>query len=493
MASTIQVRVDDDLKTKVNEFVEINRVNQEELPLFHVAPPCGWMNDPNGFSVYKDKIHLFYQYHPYSEVWGPMHWGHCVTEDFIKWQDMQVALAPDKVYDAAGCFSGSGIETEEGHVLVYTGVVAEEHSGVKTEFQNQCIAIGDGVSYTKNENNPIITGDMLPANFSREHFRDPKIWKDTDGYYIVVGNKTDEGIPQAVLFHSDDLEQWKYVSVLARGKGTNTGTMWECPDFFKLDGEYVLIASPEDICANEEFHNGKNAVYFMGKYNRDRHEFEYHHVYSLDDGLDFYAPQTMQASDGRRIMIAWMQSWDSNIRPDGNKWSCMMTLPRELRIENGRILQSPVREIEKYHSNPVFYRNKEISGVCQMPDIRGRVLDMTVDIVEADYNEFTICFAQNELFYTSLTHYKNKNVLEIDRTYSGMKRDTAASRKVKVRNPRENIKIRLILDKCSAEIFINDGEQVLSTTFYTQQGADEISFECDGTAKVNICKYTISV
>lgn len=475
-----------------NEFINTNRVDKEEMPVFHVAPPYGWMNDPNGFSVYKDKVHLFYQYHPYSEVWGPMHWGHCVTEDFVKWEDMPIALAPDQVYDAAGCFSGSGIETEGGHLLVYTGVVVEEHNGVKKEYQNQCIAIGDGVSYTKAKNNPVITGDMLPENFSRAHFRDPKIWKDTDGYYMVAGNKTDEGIPQAVLFHSADLSQWQYVSVLARGEEKNTGTMWECPDFFKLDGEYVLIASPEDMCANEELHNGKNAVYFMGKYECERHKFEYQNVYSLDDGLDFYAPQTMQTSDGRRIMIAWMQSWDSNIRPAGKKWSCMMTLPRELRIENGKILQSPVREIEKYHSNPVFYNNKEISGVCQLADISGRVLDMMVDIIEGDYSEFTIRFAQNERFYTSLTYYKNKNMLEIDRTYSGMNRDTAASRKVKVKNPKESMKLRLILDKYSAEIFINDGEQVLSTTFYTPQDAEAISFECDGTALTNIQKYTIS-
>ena len=117
----------------------------------------------------------------------------------------------------------------------------------------------------------------------------------------------------------------------------------------------------------------------MGKYDKNQHEFHYENVYSLDDGLDFYAPQTMLAADGRRIMIGWMQSWDSNIRPVGQKWSCMMTLPRELRIENGKILQSPVREIEKYHSNPVCYERKEISGICQLEGIRGRVLDMTVE------------------------------------------------------------------------------------------------------------------
>ena len=312
---------------KANEYIRLNRVAKDELPAFHVSPLCGWMNDPNGFSVFRNKIHLFYQHHPYSEVWGPMHWGHCVSEDFVKWEDMPVALAPDKAYDAAGCFSGSGIETKEGHLLVYTGVMQEERNGVKCEYQNQCIAIGDGETYTKAEHNPVVTGDMLPENFSREHFRDPKIWKEADGYYMVVGNKTIGGIPQVVLFHSDDLKVWNYVSVLAKDREGKLGTMWECPDFFCLDGEHVLIISPQDICADEELHNGNNSVYFLGKYDQDKHEFNYQQVHSLDDGLDFYAPQTMLAPDGRRIMIAWMQSWDSNIRPAGQKWSCMMTLP----------------------------------------------------------------------------------------------------------------------------------------------------------------------
>ena len=478
---------------KANEYIRSNRVAKEEVPVFHVSPLCGWINDPNGFSVYRNKIHLFYQHHPYSEVWGPMHWGHCVTEDFIKWEDMPVALAPDQDYDAEGCFSGSGIEVPEGHLLVYTGVREEEHNGVKSNYQNQCLAIGNGVTYTKNEHNPVITGDMLPENFSRIDFRDPKIWKEADGYYMVIGNKTIDGVPQVVLFHSDNMHEWHYVSVLAKDKEGNLGIMWECPDFFFLDGEYVLIASPQEICANEELHNGNNAVYFLGKYDRNQHVFDYQQVYSLDDGLDFYAPQTMLAPDGRRIMIAWMQSWDSNIRPASQKWSCMMTLPRELKIENGKILQSPVREIEKYYSSPVYYDNKEIRGVCRLPEISGRVLDMTVEITEGNYKEFSIRFAQNDHFYTSLTYYKEKNMLEIDRTYSGMVRDTIASRRVKVKNPKEKLKLRLILDKYSAEIFVNDGEQVLSTTFYTTPEAEAISFMCDGTASVMIQKYTISV
>ena len=482
-----------DMLSKANTYIRENRISKDELPVFHVSPPCGWMNDPNGFSVYQGKTHLFYQFHPYSEVWGPMHWGHCETEDFVKWNELPVALAPDQYYDEGGCFSGSGIETESGHLLVYTGVIEKELNGEKITYQNQCIAIGDGKNYIKIEQNPVATGEMLPKNCSREHFRDPKIWIEDDGYYMVVGNKTIEGTPQVVLFHSEDLKKWKFVSVLAKDNEGKLGTMWECPDFFCLDGEYVLITSPTDMCAYQEFHNGNNSVYYMGKYDKNQHEYHYDNVYSLDDGLDFYAPQTMLASDGRRIMIGWMQSWDSNIRPNGQKWSCMMTLPRELRIQNGKILQSPVRELEKYYSNPVCYEKNEISGTCRLEGISGRVLDMTVEILSGDYQEFTICFAQNKRYHTRFTYHKEKNAVEIDRTYSGMVRDALASRKVAVKNPSDTVIIRIILDKYSAEIFVNDGSQVLSTTFYTPLEAGEISFVCDGTALTNIEKYDITM
>ncbi len=476
-----------------NTYIDENRIPREELPVFHVAPPCGWMNDPNGFSAYQGKIHLFYQFHPYSQVWGPMHWGHYETEDFIKWTELPVALAPDQSYDEAGCFSGSGIETEKGHLLVYTGVMEKEINNKKVAYQKQCLALGDGKTYEKLEQNPVITGNMLPEHFSRENFRDPKIWKEEDGYYMAVGNKTDKGVPQVVLFHSEDAIKWHYVSVLASDRDGILGTMWECPDFFCLDGEYVLITSPQDLCADKEFHNGNNSVYYMGKYNKKQHVFHYENVYSLDDGLDFYAPQTMLAPDGRRIMIGWMQSWDSNIRPSGQKWSCMMTLPRELRIEQGKILQNPVREIEKYYRNAVCYTNKEISGNCQIEGICGRVLDMTVEIVSGDFREFTISLARNERYHTDFTILKHSNMIEIDRTCSGMVRDAISIRKARIKTPAEKLKLRLILDKYSAELFLNDGQQAFSCTFYTPAEAEEISFGCDGKAVVNIQKYEIAV
>ena len=169
---------------------EKNRIPAEEKPVFHVTPPIGWMNDPNGFSYYEGKIHLFYQYHPYTRDWGPMHWGHNVSEDMVFWDQVPAAIAPDEEYDKQGCFSGSAIEKDGKHVLIYTGVSRQKlEDGTVEERQNQCIAYGDGTEYEKYAKNPVITGEMLPEGCNRIDFRDPKVWKTDDTYYMIIGNK----------------------------------------------------------------------------------------------------------------------------------------------------------------------------------------------------------------------------------------------------------------------------------------------------------------
>ena len=223
------------------------------------------------------------------------------------------------------------------------------------------------------------------------------------------------------------------------------------------------------------------------------HKFDYNKVYALDDGIDFYAPQTTLMPDGRRVMIGWMQSWDSNIRPFKQKWSCMMTIPREIKLIDGRIIQNPVREIKKYYTDSINYVEQTVEGECSFPKINGRVLDMTVEIKDGDYDEFKINFAKNDKFSSSIIYDKSKNEIEINRLYSGMNRDTIGTRKVKVRYPKQSLKLRVIFDKYSVEIFVNDGSQVLSMTYYTPVEADEISFECNNTAVINIEKHGISV
>ena len=484
------------LKVRRMEKKQIHDIPKEERPAYHMYSPTGWINDPNGFSVFQGQYHLFFQYHPFSKKWGPMHWGHCTSEDFIKWEYLPCALAPEESYDEGGCYSGSAIEVDGEHVLIYTGVMDRYlDDGFHYYRQVQCIAKGDGIDYRKSKENPIITGESLPEGSSLEDFRDPKVWREDDGYYLVVGSRAKDGSGQILMYYSENLNQWEYVTVLEQSKN-KYGKMWECPDFFSLGDRQILLVSPQDMRAKGlEFHNGNNSIFIYGQYEKESHQFKREKVTSADYGLDFYAAQTLLTQDGRRILIGWMQSWDANITPASFQWSGMMTIPRELTLEHGRIYQRPVRELEKYRTDMVRYDNLSITGSTILKNITGRVLELLVEITGFDFEYFRIQFAKSDEYQTFLQYSHKKRCLTIDRTHSGIDRDVVCRRKMELapiqeENGKEVLKLRILLDKYSVEVFANDGEKVMSSLFYTPLEAESIVFDSDGTACINIIKYS---
>ncbi len=470
-----------------------------ERPAFHVTPIIGWMNDPNGFSFYKGEYHLFYQYHPYSNEWGPMHWGHVKTKDFIRWERLPAALAPDTEYDSAGCFSGGATELPDGRqLLMYTGVRREhDEDGYLRDIQTQCVAIGDGVDYEKYEANPVLTGKDLPEGGSIVDFRDPKVWRGEDGaYYAVLGNRAADNSGMILLYRSGDALHWEFVRILD-ASGNQYGKMWECPDFFELSGEQVLITSPQEmIPVGLEFHAGYGAIALIGEYDPAGEGFVRKRVQSIDYGLDFYAPQTLLAPDGRRIMIAWMQNWSTaGAKPDRCRWFGQTIVPRELSVKNGRLYQVPVRELEHYRGQAVVHRNIPVSGEVNLPGVNGRLVDMTVTIRRAGYDScrwFRIHVAKDGEHDTVIRYRPDQGTLKIDRTRSGLPYDVVHTRSFLVR-PLDNgeLKLRILLDRFSVEVFVNDGEQAASTVIYTRKEADAISFEAGGAALMDVEKYEL--
>ena len=440
-------------------------ITPDERPAFHVTPTIGWMNDPNGFSVYKGEYHLFYQYNPYGTKWDVMHWGHVKTRDFIRWERLPVALAPDAVYDQDGCFSGSAIELPDGRqLLMYTGVrQTRQRNGKIHDRQTQCVAIGDGVDYEKSDINPVISAADLPEGGSVHDFRDPKIWKENGRYCMVVGNRPADGSGSILMYESEDCLHWKYAGVLAACHN-QYGRMWECPDFLPLDGKDVLLVSPQEMTAiGLEFHAGNGTVCLIGTYDAERHHQIRESVHAVDYGLDFYAPQTLLTPDGRRVMIAWMQNWETvNCQPQGIRYFGEMTLPRELSVRGGRLIQNPVRELERYRSYQILYRNVQFSGTTALGNVKGRVLDMTVTVrpvaENAVYRSFRINVASDGEHCVSIRYKPENNTVRIDRTHSGFPHDIVSVRDFMVRPNRGEIKLRLILDRHSLELFVNDGE-----------------------------------
>lgn len=476
-----------------------NKIAREHRPGFHLSTRAGWLNDPNGFSYYQGEYHLFYQYHPYDSHWGPMHWGHAASKDLLHWRYLPAALAPDTEYDGAGCFSGSAVALPDGrHLLLYTGVAKEtQPDGELRDIQTQCIAIGDGMDYEKYPGNPVINRDQLPENGSKFDFRDPKIWRKADGSYrLVVGNCTEDGDGQILLYSSADAFCWKYEKILAANK-KRFGKMWECPDFFELDGKGVLLTSPQDMLPQGfEYHNGNGTLCLIGSYDENTESFTEEHNQAIDYGIDFYAPQTVEAPDGRRIMIGWMQNWDTcNLHTPEQKWFGQMSLPRELSVRNGRLCQQPVRELEQMRGAKAEYRNVTFTDIIRFDDISGRKVDMELQIRPADvqnvYHKFAVRFAQDDTYHTSISFRPHESVLKIDRKFSGSRRAIIHQRRSLVRHENGTIKMRIILDSFSAEVFVNDGEHVLSATLYTDLAADGISFFADGAVTMDITKYDL--
>ena len=461
------------LFARAYEQAEGGKIPRESRPVFHLTPLTGWMNDPNGFCYYHGQYHLFYQYNPYDTEWDAMHWGHAVSHDLLHWTYLPAALAPDAPYDSFGCFSGSATELPDGRqLLMYTGV-RQEGGDKSREFQTQCIAVGDGTDYQKYEKNPVLGSNALPEDLSPYDFRDPKIWRTENGAYrCVVGARREDKRGVLLQYESRDGFEWRYVGVLAENDG-RFGLMWECPDFFPLDGKHVLFVSPQDMLPEDfEYHNGNGTVCLTGRMDGDR--FVEENNQAIDYGIDFYAPQTILTPDGRRVMIGWMQNWDTckTTGYEERPWFGQMSLPRELFLKNGRLYQQPVRELAQYRSGEL-----DIHLRCADPD--------------TPYQKFIMKFAQNEKYHSVLSYRPYESWLQIDRKFSGSRRAYIHQRRCLVSDQRGEIRLHVILDRFSMEVFINDGEQVMTATILTGSDARKISFEADGQVMMDVTKYSL--
>lgn len=473
-----------------------------ERPAFHLSARVGWMNDPNGFSYYNEKYHMFYQFHPYDSHWGPMHWGHAVSDDLLHWEYLPAVLAPDNAYDRDGCYSGNAITLDDGRqMLMYTGMVYEnDENGERRELQRQCLAFGDGLNYEKYEHNPVLTEEDLPEGGNKYAFRDPKIWRQNDGTFrALIANDVKGCGGQMLVFRSDDAVHWEYSHALVKNH-YRIGLMWECPDFFALDGKHILLGSAQDMIPDGlEYHNGNGTFYIIGSYNEQTEQFEEETNHAVDYGIDFYAPQTVLTPDGRRVMIGWMQNWDTcNLRTESIPWYGQMCLPRELFIKNGVLHQRPIREFDALRGKATTYKGVKVKdGVVTLPGIDGRFIDLELEISatdpEKEYRKFALRFAQDARFHTGFSFRPHEGSVKIDRKFSGSRRAIIHQRRADVAHQNGSIRFRLILDRYSSEIFINDGEKVMSATIYTDMAADGISFFADGDVTMNVTKYELKV
>ena len=355
--------------------------------------------------------------------------------------------------------------------------------------------MGDGRDYEKYDGNPVLTAANLPDGSSPHDFRDPKLWRESDGTFRAVAvTRTEDGSGAALLFRSPDGFSWRFERFLDRCRN-EYGKMWECPDFFPLDGKQVLLVSPMEMEARgAEFHAGFGAVALLGRYDEASGAFTRESAQTLDHGPDFYAAQTLEALDGRRIMIAWMQNWATvHSKPTRRKCFGSMTFPRELEIRDGRLIQNPAREIERIHSEKTEYQDEVISGEVTLPGIQGRLFDLTLRIRPADdsgYDWFQLGIAADEKRITTIRYLPGENIIRIDRACCGFPYDMN-TREFNVRCRNGELTMRVLMDRDSVELFLNDGEQAATFLIDTPQEADGIRFHSSGRVLMNVEKFDL--
>ena len=420
---------------------------------YHFMAQQGWINDPNGLIFFRGRYHFFYQYNPYDTFWGEMYWGHVVSDDMLHFEYLPVALAPSEVYDdhpKGGCFSGSAIEHDGKLYLIYTGTANHGHGFV----QSQCVAYSeDGIHFTKYEHNPVVEA---PEGFDAASFRDPKVWKHDDSFYMVCGTSK-QGFAQALLFQSEDLLQWRFVNVLAESRG-ELGTMWECPDFFPIGDKYILIISPMGL-------GERKTVYLVGDMDYSTGKFNYQSMGEVDWGCDYYAPQSFVDNQNRRIMVAWANAWEwmpwwKDWGPTYREhWCGAFTIPRVAKLcPNGVMSFMPVVEVESLRFGKVTHTNLYIADTYKIStaDPYAFDLDMILDLSRTTAKRIIFSLKGGNDRETLLTFDLEHSVMYLDRSKADDWSSDVSHSPLSLLH-RTELPIRVLADTCSIEVFALDG------------------------------------
>lgn len=429
---------------------------------YHVMPPGGWMNDPNGLVQYRGNYHVFYQYYPYAPEWGPMHWGHAVSSDLVHWTSLPPALTPDKPYEK-GCFSGSAVDNQGELTLIYTA-----HDDTRSPKEVQCVALStDGVNFSKYENNPVIPGP--PAGFG-EDFRDPKVFRHGDLWYLAAGCTRDKrgGIQ---LYSSRDLRHWDCRGLACKSDGAQ-GDMWECPDLFPLGDAWVLICSPMNM---------KNAktIFISGDMDFQTPALTQKRWGNLDYGFEFYAPQTFLDERGRRILIGWMDMWCGEFPTQKNGWAGALTFPRELFLRDGEVWQRPVEECALLRRGELCGENLALKEGRKnnLPGIRGDCMEIAFSIPVSEKGRGKL-----SLILRASENCREKTLLSYDfaaQSFSLDKRQSGAGKPFLAQLPQVDmtgvIPVHILVDRSSVEAFLYGGKYTVTSRIYPKPA----SIGCD--------------
>ena len=445
---------------------------------YHVQPITGLSSDPNGFALHKGTWHLCYQWCPWGAVHGLKYWYHVTSPDLIHWQNAGIGLAPDCFYDNRGTHSGSAISQDGELVFFYTGNHRDE-DWTRTPYT--CAAVLGEDNRPRKLEKPLFG----PRDDHSEHQRDPKVvWNKEKGkYYIFIGAQTLDKRGCVLIYESEQLlSGWRFAGELKVPGYEAFGGMWECPYIVNISGRDVLIFSPQYTKLPGRGESTNHNVYLIGTMDYDTLTFTpdgpYRH---LDYGFDFYAAQGA-ASIGdpdRAILIAWIGLPDNHYPTEEEDWEGSLSLPRELRIRDGKLVQTPLPGLEVLRDTQIAPEGK-LPAVCE--------LELTASgDGDVDFNLFTRADGTGGL----RLHYDSASKrCTVDRSGMDKRFNQAVGETLDMPLDAPLKKLRVFIDRCSAEIFANDGEATFTTHVYPTER--EFNYTLDG-GKLKIWTLKASV
>lgn len=427
--------------------------------LYHLEPPRGLLNDPNGLAFFQGKYYVFFQWNRFAKDHSYKEWGMFTSPDMIHWTFEGSALLPDQTYDRCGVYSGSGYVIEDRLYLFYTGNVKKENK--RKSYQSMAV--------TENGQKFLKLGCFAetPVGYT-EHFRDPKVFKGKDsGYFMLIGAQRQNGKGALALYHSENGQKWEYKGM----PGTSEDyEMIECPDLFRIKDQYILLYN---LQSRDNERDRDISSFSVGKFvdfNEEEGTFREqdldHGYFLLDQGFDFYAPQTFEDGNGRRILYAWMSRMEEEqekVFSEGELRIHCLTLPRELTVADGKLLQNPVKELEALKGKQVPVRQTEENAFRLLPETRTFRLEF---LNQDPDHRITVSFYGGD---TVMDWIPEEKTVRFSR-----KNWVSGKEEVKECFAEKLWKAEIWSDQSSIEIFLNGGRQVLSSRIYPEGPDTEV-------------------
>lgn len=443
-----------------------NREKKENDPWnpgFHLSPPAGWLNDPNGLCQSGGIYHVFFQYSPQDPCGkGLRSWGHYTSCDLLNWQYRGIFLCPDEWFDRSGAYSGCGVVSGNEIFLFYTGNVKEEGTFdyiLAGRQANQVMVLQrpDGTM----EKKLLLTNENYPDNYTC-HVRDPKVWKHGSSWRMILGGRKKGDRGAALLYESEDLYCWRLKKEIT--SKTPFGYMWECPDVLSFGEKNFLSFCPQGISREEyRFQNVYQSGYIPLKGDIDHAlEADENCFTEWDMGFDFYAPQTFVDQQGRRILIGWMGLPDIE-GEYGNPtvergWQHCLTLPRVITEKKGKLYQNPPAEFLKLRQD-------------SYPLSEGQSVEISVPYVEGEFTELT------DQPFSLVINQEVEIAWENGVFTLKFSNESGAGRKTRKAKIDGLASVRVYADSSSVEIFVNDGEFVFTSRYYPESQKRQMVLE----------------